>query len=189
MAQAAADKWKMKKWFTVYAPKLFKEAQICEMPGNDDSAVIGRNIKVGLNTLTSNQAHAYTNATLKVTSVNGDAAHTKLIMLEELYSYVRSLVRRYKSVAALVKPVTTKDNVAMVAKMLVVTHSRVAHTKIIGIRKEADAFIGSYFSENDADSVIGSILEGKMQAELASKLKHIAPVSKVEVRKLEVKSI
>ena len=62
-------------------------------------------------------------------------------------------------------------------------------TKIIGIRKEADAFIGSYFSENDADSVIGSILEGKMQAELASKLKHIAPVSKVEVRKLEVKSI
>ncbi len=177
----------MKKWFTVYAPKLFNEAQICEMPGNDDSAVIGRNIKVGLNTLTKNQAHAYTNATLKVTDVNGEAAHTKLVMLEELYSYVRSLVRRYKSIATLVKPVTTKDNVNMVAKMLVVTHGRVTHSKITGLRAETGDFVAGYFAANDADSVINAILEGKMQAELASKLRHITPVSKVEVRKLEVK--
>ena len=187
MAQAAADKWKMKKWFTVYAPKIFNEAQVCEIPGNDDNAVIGRNIKVGLNTLTNNQTHAYTNATLKVMSVNGEAAHTKLVMLEELYSYVRSLVRRYKSVATLVKPVMTKDNVPMVAKMLVVTHGRVAHSKINGLRAETSEFVSSFFSANDADSAIGAILEGKMQSELASKLRHITPVSKVEVRKLEVK--
>ena len=97
--QKKADKWKLKKWFSVYAPKQFNDAVIGEMPANDEKSAVGRNIVVGLDALTHNPSHAYTNVVLKVVSAEGSAAHTKLVSITQLYSYIRSLVRRYKSIA------------------------------------------------------------------------------------------
>src|ERR1700733_3879419 len=99
IAKKGADKWKLKQWYSVYAPKVFNDALIGEMPGNDEKAVLGRKIVVGLDSLTKNPSNAYTTVELKVTDVNGNAAHTKLVSISQLYSYIRSLVRRYRSVA------------------------------------------------------------------------------------------
>ncbi|MGD0729283.1 MAG: hypothetical protein ABR981_04365 [Candidatus Micrarchaeaceae archaeon] len=184
--QKKTDNWKLKKWFSIYAPKVFNEAMIGEMPANDDAAAIGRKIVVGLDVLTRNPSHAYTNVVLKITDVNGNAAHTKLVEISQLYSYIRSLVRRYKSVATLVLPVETSDGVKMVVKLLVITKSRTTHSRIVGIRKEMNDITLNLCKERDANTVINSIIEGKMQAELASKLKHIAPLHKIEVKTLQM---
>lgn len=186
MALQKKETWKMKKWFSVYAPSVFNSVLIGEMPANDDSAAIGRSIVVSLDALTHNPSHAYTNVKLRVTSVNGTAANTKLVEMEQLYSYIRSLVRKYRSVATLVQKVQTKDNVNMVVKLLIITRQRATARKIVGIRKEAGEIAKGYFMENDANSIIGAILEGKFQSNLASMLSHIAPLSKIEVRKLEI---
>jgi small subunit ribosomal protein S3Ae len=185
--QKKGEKWKMKKWFSVYAPKVFNELMIGEMPANDDEAVMGRNIVVGLDVLTRNPSHAYTNVVLKVTEVNGNAAHTKLISISQLHSYIRSLVRRYRSVASLVLPVTTRDGTQMVVKALVITRSRVTHSRVVGIRKEMAVLAASFCKENDTNDVINAILEGKFQSTLASQLKHIAPLNKIEIKKLDIK--
>lgn len=63
--QKKSDNWKLKKWYSIYAPKLFNEAVIGEMPANEDSAAVGRKIVVGLDVLTKNPSHAYTNVVLK----------------------------------------------------------------------------------------------------------------------------
>ena len=149
--------------------------------------MIGRNIVVGLDTLTKNPSHAYTNVMLKVTDVNGNAAHTKLVSISQLYSYIRSLVRRYRSVATLVLPVTTKDGTAMVVKMLVITRARTTHSRIVGIRKEMTELISNFFKDNDSNDAINAVIEGRFQAELAAKLRHIAPLNKIEVKTLEMK--
>ncbi len=182
-----ADKWKMKKWFSVYAPKVFNDALVGEMPANDEKAAIGRNIIVSLDYITHNPSHAYTNVILKVSDVNGESAHTKLVGMELLNSYIRSFVRRYKSVSSVVVPVVTKDNVSLVAKVMAITKMRTARTKIVGVRKDMIAYTAKYFSENDLDAAVNSIMEGKFQAELASSLRHITDLQKVEVRKLEIK--
>lgn len=182
-----AENWKMKKWFSVYAPKVFNDALVGEMPANDEKSVIGRNIVVGLDSLTRNPSNAYAAVTLKVTDVNGSAAHTKLVSVSQLYSYIRSLVRRYRSVASSVLPVRSKDGTDMVVKMLVITKARTTHSRITGIRKEMNTLISDYFKENDANAAITAIIEGRFQAELAAKLRHIAPLNKVEVKTLEVK--
>lgn len=180
------DNWKLKQWYAVYAPKVFNDALIGEMPGNDEKAVIGRKIVVGLDSLTKNPSNAYTTVELKVIEVNGNSAHTKLVSISQLYSYIRSLVRRYRSVATSVLPVKTKDGTKMVVKMLVITKARTTHSRISGIRKEMNAHIQNYFTENDANTAITAVIEGKFQAELAAKLRHIAPLNKVEVKTLEV---
>jgi small subunit ribosomal protein S3Ae len=184
--QKGIDKWKAKKWFSVRAPKAFNDALVGEMPANDEKAAVGRNVIVSLDTLTHNSSHSYTNVMLKVTEVKGDSAQTKLAKMELVPSYIRSFVRRYRSVSSAVIPVTTKDGVAAVVKLIVITRARSNHTKIIGLRKEMVVFTLNFFKETEMDAAIGAILEGKFQAELGSKLNHITDLNKVEVRKLEI---
>ncbi|MDE1810592.1 MAG: hypothetical protein KGH66_00940 [Candidatus Micrarchaeota archaeon] len=186
--QKKVDKWKLKKWFSVYAPKAFNEGVIGEMPANDEKAATGRNIVISLDALTKNPSHAYTNVVLKVEQVQGTSARTRLVGIEQLYSYTRSLVRRYRSIATSVVPVTTKDGVKMVVKLIAVTRRRTAHTKILGVRKEMNQLVEAYAKENDAPTMISAIIDGKLQAEMAGKLGHITDLNKLEVRKLEIKS-
>lgn len=185
--QKKADKWKLKKWFSVYAPAQFNDAIIGEMPANEEAAAVGRKIVVGLDALTHNPSHAYTNVVLRVVSADGSAAKTKLVSITLLYSYIRSLVRRYKSIATSVISVSSKDGSKMVFKMLVITRQRSTHSRVAGIRKEMNERITSYARDNNASDMISSIIEGKFQAELAHELRHITPISKVEVRALEMK--
>lgn len=185
--QKKSENWKLKKWFAVYAPKVFNDALVGEMPANDDKAVLGRNIVVGLDSLTRNPSNAYATATLKVIDVNGNAAHTKLVSISQLYSYIRSLVRRYRSVASIVLPVKSNDGVDMVVKILVITRARTTHSRIVGIRKEMIVLAANFFKENDSNTAITAVIEGRFQAELAAKLKHITPLNKIEVKTLEIK--
>ena len=184
--QRGIDKWKMKNWFTVRAPKVFNDAAVGEMPANDEKAALGRNVTVSLDYLTRNPSHAYTNVVLKIIEVKGDAAQTKLVRIELLQSYLRSFVRRYRSVSSAVIPVKSKDGASAVIKLIAVTRARTAHSKIVGVRKEMSDFATNYFSENDMDGIISAIIEGKFQAELGAKLDHITDLNKIEVRKLEL---
>jgi small subunit ribosomal protein S3Ae len=183
--QKTVDKWKLKKWFTVYAPKAFKEARVCEIPAFEDKQLINRKIKVSLDTFTHNPQHAFTNVVMKISDVNGDSAHTQLVTIEQLYSYIRSLVRRYRSVASIVSNVNTKDNLKMVVKAMVITRQRVTHSRLKALRSEMGEFINDYSKENSSDEMIEAVIDGKFQSEIASKLSHIAPLNKVEIKKLE----
>lgn len=186
--QKGIEKWKTKQWFQIKAPKVFNDATVGEMPANDEKAAIGRNVVVNLDYITKNPSHAYTNVTLKVVEAKGEAVQTKLVKLELVSAYVRSFVRRYRSVSAAVIPVTTKDGVNAVAKLIAITRQRATHTRKVGIRKDMVDFTKAYFKENDMDAIVSAIIEGKFQAELGAKLNHITGLNKVEVRKLEVKS-
>ncbi|MDE1856954.1 MAG: hypothetical protein KGH98_02610 [Candidatus Micrarchaeota archaeon] len=184
--QKTVDKWKMKKWFQVYAPKAFNDAMIGEMPANEDVAAMDRNITVSLDSLTKNPQHANTNVVLRVADVSGTTAKTRFVRMELIYSYIRSIVRRYKSVSSAVIPVTTKDGTPIVVKIIAITGARANHSKLVGIRKEMSDLIKAFASDNDLDTLIAAVVEGKLQALLNSKLRHISQLSRVEIKKLEV---
>ncbi len=184
--QRTVDKWKMKHWFTVHAPKIFNEEIICEMPSDDEKKVTGRKLKVSLEQLTHNPQNAFSNAVVRVTDVSGDAVHTQLMSIEQPHSYIRSLIRRYRSVVSIVSPIMAKDNVRMVLKIVAITRARVAHTKLKGIRKEITDFVDAYSKENSSDAITSAVIEGRLQAEMASKVSHITSMNKVEVKRLEL---
>ena len=183
--QRGVDKWKMKKWFSVYAPKMFNSELIGEIPASSEKAVSGRNLVIGLDQLTHNPSNAFTNMVFKITDINGESASTKLVKMELMFSYIRSIVRRYRSVAYSVITLQSKDGRSVTVKPLVVTSIRTTRSKIVGLRKEADQIIKEFVSSNDSDAIVSSVINGKMQAELAARLKHITQINKVEIRKLE----
>ncbi len=180
------DKWKAKKWFAVRAPKLFNDATVGEMPANDEKAPLGRNIVVSLDSITHNPQHAYTNITLKVNEVKGESVQTQLLKMELVPSYIRSFVRRYRSVSSAVIPVTTKDGKTITVKLIAITRARSTHTKIVGIRKEMIDYTIGFFKENELDVALSAVIDGKFQADLTAQLNHITSLNKVEVRKLEI---
>ncbi len=185
--QKGSDKWKLKKWFSAYAPKPFNDVRIAELPANDEKTIVGRNIQIGLDKLTMNPQNSFANVFFKITEANGDRVQLKLVRIELLFSYVRSLARRYRSLADSMLKVHTKDNREIVMKPLVVTASRETHARIMGIRKEMNQYLEQYAKENDADTIVGEVVSGKLQTELYAKLKHITQLNRVEMRKLELR--
>ncbi len=184
--QKKVDNWRLKKWFSVYAPKAFNDALLGEVPAKDEKSAIGRKIKIGLNVLTNNPQNSYTNLFFKITDIQGDKAQTSLVRMEILFSYMRTMVRRYRSVSLAVVKGTTKDGKAVVLKPIVVTAQRNTNTRVSGIRKEMTAQLSAYITENDSDAIVRSIIEGKLQHELFAKLRHIAPLGKVEIKRLDI---
>jgi len=186
MARGKVDSWKLKKWFTVNAPKVFNESVIGEMPANNEDSIISRNIITDLFSLTKNPAHMYTNVKLKVYSVKGESAQTKIILIEQIYSYIRSLARRHRTISELVLPITTKDKVSMVVKIIAIANGRIPKTRIIGIRKEMKKILEEPFKETNSTDIINEVIEKKLQATITSKIKNISQINKVEIKKLEI---
>lgn len=184
-AQKGVDKWKSKKWFTVYAPKVFDEQKICEIPGEDEKAVQGRRIKVSLDRLTHNPQHAVSNVIIKIDNVNGDSAHTRLVMIEEVYSYIRSLVRRYRSVSSAVVPVKASGGEPFVVKAIAITKERTAASRLKAIRALMENRIKELAASNSADWIVKSVIDGTLQADIHDKANRIAQVGKVEIKKIE----
>lgn len=186
MTKGKVDNWKLKKWFTVNAPKVFDEVVIGEMPANNEDSIISRNIITDLFSLTKNPAHMYTNVKLKVYAVKGESVQTKIILVEQLYSYIRSLARRHRTLSELVLPITTKDGTKMIVKVIAIANGRIPKTRITGIRKEMKQILEEHFKETNATEIINEVMEKKLQANLATKIKHISQINKVEIKKLEI---
>lgn len=184
--QRGADLWKQKKWFAVHAPKAFDNKMICEIPANDEKSMTSRDIIVALSQLTGDPGHAFTNVTLKVSSVSGNVAQTNMVNMQQLQSYVRSLVRRGRSVADSVLTLKTSDGVSVTLKMIAITSARAAHSDIRTIRAAMNTYLASYVKSKDFDTLVKQIIEGRLQADMAGKLRKIVQISKVEVRRLEV---
>jgi small subunit ribosomal protein S3Ae len=184
--QKGIEKWKNKKWFTVYAPKVFENKAFGEIPANDEKALIGRNIKATLNVFTGNPEHSYTNVIFKILEAKGNAANTKMERMELPYSYTKSLAKKFKSVFGLRVVATTKDNTKMVIKLLVITSRRTATAKIKGMRKQLEQFTQKYFTGGTMEEGVKSIADKRFQSDAAALLSDISRVSNIEIKKLEI---
>ncbi|MCL4355837.1 MAG: hypothetical protein JRM79_00290 [Nitrososphaerota archaeon] len=81
---------------------------------------------------------------------------------------------------------TTSDNVRIVLKMFAVTKGRTTHMKLIGLRKEMNEIAAGFAGEHTANEVIAAVIDGKLQASMQARLRHITQINEVEVRKLEI---
>ncbi|MCL4383530.1 MAG: hypothetical protein M1168_00455 [Candidatus Marsarchaeota archaeon] len=184
--QKTVDKWKLKKWFQVFAPKVFENKEICEIPANNEKTILNRNLKIGLNLLTNNVYNSNTNLILKIIDVANQSAHTKILRIELQDSYINSIVRKDHNAIETRTPVVSKDNNKIIIKAIAITRQRVANTKIKEIRKEMNNNIEEYCKKLDSDSIVKAFVERKFHSELINKLKKIVPISKVEFKKIEL---
>lgn len=101
--------------------------------------------------------------------------------------YINSIVRKDHCAVEVRTPIKTKDDKKIVVKGIIITRQRIAHTKIQILRHEMNQFIEEYCKTTNTDDIIKAIIEKKLQVQLVNKLKRIVPISKLEIKKLELK--
>ncbi len=180
------DKWKSKRWYTIYAPAVFEKKAMGEIPANDEKSVMGRNVKITLSNLTGNPEHSYTNVIFKVIEVSGNAASTRLERIELPYSYTKSIAKKFRGVFDAIVKTKSSDGTTLVVKVLGITARKAAHAKIKAMRKELSVFTEKFFASGTADEGVKAIIEKRYQEGAAAQLKNIVPINNLEVKKLEV---
>ncbi len=184
--QKSVEKWRDKKWFNVHAPKLLGESIIGEIPALDEKSVLGRMIKVSLSWITQNPAHSFMSVGLRVASVDGNAAHTELNYLEQTYSYMHSQIRRESSAIYTIDKLLDKDGKTVVLKFVTITRNKVTTPKKAAIRRVLLDFERKYVSAKSTEEIVKLMIEGKFQADAIGVMRKIAPIGKMELKKIEL---
>jgi small subunit ribosomal protein S3Ae len=185
VAKKAADKWKMKQWYDVYAPKVISTEVIGSIPATEDKNVIGRIMKVNLSWITHNPNHAMAVIGLRMKSANGNVANTDVEYMALSFSYLHSLVKRRADVVYTYDIAKSKDGNAIKLKLLVTTRVRIAKKTKSDIRSAVHDFVMDYVLSMNKEDFVKAMINGDLQAEGMKKLLPIAPIAKFEIKKIE----
>jgi small subunit ribosomal protein S3Ae len=183
------DKWKMKSWYTIVAPESFESREMGQLVSSDEANLINRRIKIGLGDMLGSfsQSTAYTALFFRVSEVKGKSAHTKFIGHELVPGYVRTLVRRRRSVMNQVDDVVTKDGVELRVKSICVSGLKVSEGVRADVRKAISENIKAIAKAADYSAFVQDMVFGKLSAKLYAGVKKIGPIKRVEIRKSELK--
>jgi small subunit ribosomal protein S3Ae len=182
------DSWKLKSWYNIKAPAIFEGKEIGQLVATDESSLKDRKIKLGLGELTGSfsQQGAFTSVVLRVTDVSAKTVNTKFIGHELSPSYLKTLLRRRRSIIYSVDDVTSKDGVKIRIKSVAVTAFRVSESIRYDLRKAISENIHALAAEMDFNSLAQEVLFGKFAAKVFSKIKNITPMRRLEIRKSEL---
>lgn len=182
------DKWKAKTWFQVLAPAIFENKEIAEIVANEDKSLVGRIVKVSLMDAagTGSQNAMFTLLKFRVTDVKGHNANTKLIGYEIMPTYLKTLVRRNKSLIHASVPVKTKEDQTVYVKVIAVTGSKVSQNTKKNLRNSLVDEVKKGTDGMTYDQLIQEVIYGRLTAKLFARLKTITPMKRVEVRKCEL---
>ena len=180
------DKWKLKSWYTIYAPEMFEGKETGKILSLEDKQLMNRILKISLADLTGDLSQSYTNLHFRVVSVTGKTAQTAMLGHELSRGYLKTLVRRGRSVLPVVKDVVTRDGVSLRVKAVAFTARRVSSPVAKAIRAEVVGEITDRSKEMSFSQMEQEMIFGKFSSRLFNRIKKISPIKRVEIRKTEV---
>ena len=185
--KAVVDKWKTKGWYDVIAPEMFEGKDLGQVAASSPETLVNRVIEVPLSEITGNRGQIFTKLKFRIVSVEGKTAKTKLIGHELSRDYIRTLVRRRRSIVDLVDDEKTKDGEKIRIKIRVFVDTKIGEDKKTEIRKVLLEECRKRVAEMEYNKLENEIFVGNFNRELFNSLKIIVPISKVEIRKVELK--
>lgn len=182
----AKDKWKMKEWYNVHAPRMFNETVIGETPAADPEYLIGRQSEVTVQDLTGDFSKMHIKLRFKIVGYDGHEAKTELMGHDLTSDYVRRLTRRKKTKTDHVVDVKTADGYVLRLKTMSIADRRIQASQEEGMRAAIAAYLTSYAAENKLADIIKAIISGDMAKDTAKACHAIIPIKRIEIRKSEV---
>lgn len=182
------DKWKSKAWYAVHAPENFDSKEIGQVVATDEKVVKGRIIKVGLGEITGSfsQANAFTTVLFRIKEVKGKSAYTSFIGHELAAGYIKTLLRRRRSIIYSVDDVVAKDGGKLRIKSVAVTSFRVSESVRTALRQAIKAELHNLSKEMDFQTLVQEVVFGKLGSRVFAKLKKITSMRRFEIKKSQV---
>lgn len=175
---------KKKRWFSIVAPKEFKEQFLGETSAFDESSLVGRKIGVNLMSLIGDPKKQNSKMVFKVTSVKDSKAHTEIIAYEMLQAFVRRLNRKEANKTEDSFICETKDNVKVVFKPVLVTNNKTSNLVLTSLRLKTREFITENVKDITYMDVINDVISSNIQKSLRTVLKKIYPLAVCELKEV-----
>ena len=177
-ARAAArkqrDKWKMKRWYTIRAPRHpwdFKN--IGETLGESDEHIVGRVYQMTLQEFNGDFTKMHVILKFRVKECVGQDALTTFIGHHHQTDHTRRQIRRYRGKIDDVVDVVTTDGFLVRLKPLTITQKRVqTSVKQVMRSKTREVLIG-FASKNTYSKLQQAILGGKLEEDIRKAIKPI----------------
>ena len=190
-ARAAArkqrDKWKMKRWYTIRAPRHpwdFKN--IGETIGESDEYIIGRVYEMTLQEFNGDFTKMHVILRFRVDECVGQDALTTFIGHHHQTDHTRRQIRRYRGKIDDVVDVVTSDGYLVRLKPLIITQKRVqTSVKQVMRSKTKDLLLG-YAAKNTYAKLQESILGGELEEDIRKAVKPVYPIKSVSIRKSQL---
>ncbi len=181
------DTWKTKNWYSVIAPEMFEQKEVGKVASGDEENLKNRVIRIGLDEVAGmSQSSVYTRLDLRVREVKGKNVYTNLIGHELIPGYVKTIIRRRKSLITSVADATTTDGKKLRMKYLIVTGNRVSDKVKTMVRNEITKELLEAASTTDFASIMQELIFGKIQKRIYAKIKMFAPIKRIEIRRTEL---
>lgn len=181
------DTWKTKQWYQVVAPAVFDSKPIGEVIASESNHMINRVIRVGLDELTGDFTQTYTSVRFRIVDVKGKNANTKLIGFEQNPSYIKTFIKRHRTLIDDVIDVTTADGQDVRVKVIIFAAGKIARDAEAAMRTQIRKDVVEKASKLNLEDFLREILFKKFASTLGPNLKKIAPLRRIEIRKLEIK--
>ncbi len=190
-ARAAArkqrDKWKMKRWYTIRAPRHpwdFKN--IGETLGESDEHIIGRVYQMTLQEFNGDFTKMHVILKFRVKECVGQDALTTFVGHHHQTDHTRRQIRRYRGKIDDVVDVVTTDGFLVRLKPLTITQKRVqTSVKQVMRSKTREVLIG-FASKNSYSKLQQAILGGELEEDIRKAIKPIYPIRSVAIRKSQL---
>jgi len=179
-------KVKKKKWFTLIAPDIFKNATIGQTHVSEDEQVLGKTATVNLMSITNDMKKQNINVKFVVDSIKDGKGVTRLIGYTLVPASVKRMVRRRSTRIDLSLVCTTADNVKLRIKPMILTRFAVKGAGKTIIRKNAQDYIVKNIKKAKYDDLVQMILVNKFQRAMKDELKKYAAIKICEIRSFKV---
>lgn len=181
------DKWREKRWVTVYAPESFRNAFVAYVPITDEKEARGRVVEVTLHDIlkgdaSQNQYKIY----FQIDEIEGDKATSIFKRYEYAKEYLRSLIRRGSSKINFIMDVKTKDEYTFRIKVIILTHRRLNTSRKHALRLIAKKKIESTVPNMVISEFVQATCYGKINSDIMAEGKKLVRIRHVGLEKVKL---
>ncbi len=179
-------KLKGKEWYTLIAPKIFKDKVIGETPAGDVKTLIGRVIEVYLINLIDDLSKYYIKFYFKVVDVKDKNAYTEFAGCECLRDYISRFIRYGIKRIDTVQDLTTDDKKKVRIKNIIITSKKIKNDVVISLKKFIEDKTKKEVESSKLDELIEKIINDDIKESIINEGSRIYPIRAFEIRKVEI---
>jgi small subunit ribosomal protein S3Ae len=181
------DKWREKKWVTVYAPDSFNNVPIAYIPITGDEHAKGRVIEVTLFDILKGDPSQYQyKIYFQIDKVEGEKATTIFKRYEYAKEFLRSLIRRGSTRITYIAECKTKDGHIFRIKVIALTHKQLNSSRKHALRLIARDVMNKTIPQMSIEQFVQATCYGKINADIMAAAKKVIRVRHVGLEKVKL---
>jgi len=181
------DKWREKKWITVYAPDSFNNIPIAYIPITDDEHAKGRVIEVTLFDILKGDPSQYQyKIYFQIDKVEGEKATTIFKRYEYAKEFLRSLIRRGSTKISYITECKTKDGNIFRIKVIALTHKQLNASRMHALRLIARDVMNKTIPQMSIEQFVQATCYGKINSDIMAAAKKVIRIRHVGLEKVKL---